>query len=547
MKKILLLFVMAFAIMSTSFAQFNKYDKEQVFGVSDSIIQSWDFNDTINFYYPVFGHNEYGDIGFAEKYNVTKTAKVKSVFVLFGGIKLTNQDKNMYAFVLDKDRKLLGGSKIIQYKDIKLNNTSVYPNNGEGYTRFDFDSIVEVAGEYYVGVFYDDYTGSTSLDDEIIIASTKDGVRGNNYSEQNIYYNFTESGDLAYGDISSDFGVSINLAIGVKLDFCDVVINAGSDLTVCSGDSVLLNATFTGSYLTNPIVAWSDSIVDNNYIIGNNIKGIVTSSKKLYVTIVTDECMAYDSLYITVKTDCNPNVCDLTASITKTVNTTTVTLDALPNIGATYNWNTGATTQNITINKPTENTTYYVTVTKIGTTCTATATMVVLANDNGACNISASISKTVNNDKSVTLTAFPSLDATYLWSTNATTQSITVNPTTTATTNYTVTVTKIGTTCTSIATTAITSLNEIEQIKASLSVYPMPINEQLNISFDMVNSGNVNIIISDITGRIIYNETVKSNGTSVNKNINTENIANGVYTLKIETLNGNIVKKIIKN
>ncbi|OFY22684.1 MAG: hypothetical protein A2X02_02460 [Bacteroidetes bacterium GWF2_29_10] len=85
------------------------------------------------------------------------------------------------------------------------------------------------------------------------------------------------------------------------------------------------------------------------------------------------------------------------------------------------------------------------------------------------------------------------------------------------------------------------------QFDMSLNIYPIPTNNLLHISFDLPKQDYANIIISDMMGKTMHYETIKSNETAINKTINMENIPNGIYTLKVETINGNIIRKIIKN
>ena len=104
----------------------------------------------------------------------------------------------------------------------------------------------------------------------------------------------------------------------------------------------------------------------------------------------------------------------------------------------TFAWSNGALTQSTTVS-PTTTTTYTVTMTdNIG--CTSTDQVVVTVNANPTVNVGADVA--ICNGSSRTITATPTgglSPYTYAWSTSATTQAITVSPTTNTT--YTVTVT----------------------------------------------------------------------------------------------------------
>src|SRR5690606_20915911 len=100
--------------------------------------------------------------------------------------------------------------------------------------------------------------------------------------------------------------------------------------------------------------------------------------------------------------------------------------------GTSYVWNTGETTQNITVS-PTATTTYTVIGTVNG--CQNTDSVTVFVNVETV-TANAGVDETICQGYSTTLTA--SGGDTYLWNTGATTQSITVNPNTTS--SYSVTV-----------------------------------------------------------------------------------------------------------
>ena len=99
--------------------------------------------------------------------------------------------------------------------------------------------------------------------------------------------------------------------------------------------------------------------------------------------------------------------------------------------GLSYEWNTGETTDILTVS-PTETTTYSVTITDLNN---ITETLDVTVTVDTAPSVDAGIDQTICEGDSITLTATGNGD--FLWSTGETTESITVSPT--ATTTYTVT------------------------------------------------------------------------------------------------------------
>ncbi|MDO9187824.1 MAG: PKD domain-containing protein [Bacteroidia bacterium] len=113
--------------------------------------------------------------------------------------------------------------------------------------------------------------------------------------------------------------------------------------------------------------------------------------------------------------------------------------------GTTYSWSTGATASSIT-KSPTTTTSYTVTGTSGGCSGTAIATVTV----SGPLAITVN-SETICTGQSATLTA--SGGTTYLWSTGATSNSITESPATT--TSYTITGTSGGCSGTAVATVTV--------------------------------------------------------------------------------------------
>jgi large repetitive protein len=216
-----------------------------------------------------------------------------------------------------------------------------------------------------------------------------------------------------------------------------VITNTGST-TFCSGGSVVLNAPTapTGSTFT---YVWR---LNGNPITGATAQTFTANAAGAYSLVVTNNqgCTA-TSANTTVVVNALP-----TATITASGSTTicagaSVTLSAPA--GAAYVWSNGATTQSIAASTAGA---YTVTVNSNGCTATSSATTVTV-NALPVATISASGATNLCQGSSVTLTASPA--TTYLWSTGATTPSITVN----TAGNYSVSSTTNGCTASSVPTT----------------------------------------------------------------------------------------------
>jgi hypothetical protein len=203
-------------------------------------------------------------------------------------------------------------------------------------------------------------------------------------------------------------------------------ISAGTAVSICSGKSTTLTATGGSSY------KWS------------------TAATTAAITVSPTATTTY------TVTGTNANSCSATASVA-------VTINALPTITAgsavaiclgksttltatsglsSYKWSTAAITQAITVS-PTVTTSYTVTGTN-ASSCSATASTIVTVNAIPTVSVlptSASICSGIS-------TSLAASGATsYIWSTTATTATVTVSPT--VSTTYSVTGTTSG--CTSLA------------------------------------------------------------------------------------------------
>lgn len=214
---------------------------------------------------------------------------------------------------------------------------------------------------------------------------------------------------------------TVTVSDGSTSDNDDVIVtvnalptaNAGIDKTICEGDSVTLTATGGTSYLWNTGATTASILVSPE------------STTTYTVTVTQNGCTADDDVVVTVNSLPTANAgADVTI---EEGNSTTLTASG----GGTYLWNTGETTESITVS-PTVTTTYTVTVTQNG--CSANDDVIVTVNTPVVANAGPDV--TICDGDSTTLTA--SGGSSYLWNTGATTASITVSPT--STTTYTVTV-----------------------------------------------------------------------------------------------------------
>lgn len=178
------------------------------------------------------------------------------------------------------------------------------------------------------------------------------------------------------------------------------IANAGNDTSICEGSMVNLLASGGLTYL------WNNGLT-------TALNSVSPSSHTTYiVTVTSNNCSATDTVSVAV------NPLPLVAlTDTSICIGSSILLDA-GNTGSTYTWQDGATTQTYAVSS---GGTYSVTVTN-SYGCNETASAVVIANS----TLNVQISDTsICQGQSIILNAgFPG--ASYSWSTNATSQTITI-------------------------------------------------------------------------------------------------------------------------
>lgn len=209
-----------------------------------------------------------------------------------------------------------------------------------------------------------------------------------------------------------------------------IVVNANptvtaSNQTICAGGTATIQAAGTPS---GGVYSWSN---------GSTVPSITvtpTTTTTYTVTYTVNGCSATQAAIVTVTP---PPVVTVNSATICTGGTATLSATA-SQPGGVFTWSTGATGNSITVS-PTVTTSF--TVSYVVNGCTsAPTTAQVLVNQTPTVSIN---SATICASNTATLTATPSATGgTYLWSNQATTQSITVNPVTTTT--YSVTYTLSG-------------------------------------------------------------------------------------------------------
>ncbi len=173
-------------------------------------------------------------------------------------------------------------------------------------------------------------------------------------SSQNAKHVFSSSGEFTVTlTVTTTFGCEKSTTHSVKVNPLPIA-DAGSDQSICAGDSAQLNATGGISFLWHPGSSLSDSVASNP-------SAFPLSTQKYFVTVTdTNGCSAVDSVTVNVHS-VNAN----TGNDTAICFGSSATLHASG--GISYSWQPSSSLSDSTsatpIASPTQTTTYTVTIT----------------------------------------------------------------------------------------------------------------------------------------------------------------------------------------
>ncbi|WP_033958589.1 T9SS type A sorting domain-containing protein [Psychroserpens jangbogonensis] len=312
----------------------------------------------------------------------------------------------------------------------------------------------------------------------------------------------------------------------VTVDPFVFVANAGEDQFICEDTSTTLTASEGDSYLWNT---------------GETTQSIVVSpwaSETFTVTVFEGDEQAQDD--VTVFVNLNPNVVIMNGGEVTILEGEFITLSA--NGANTYEWDNGATQPNIAVN-PSSSTTYSVT----GYINSCSDEKSITVNVVETVEAYAGEDLTICANEMVTLTAIGGED--YLWNTGEVTQSINVTPG--EDTEYSVLVYNA---LSSDEATVMVFVNDCSSavIPEADQAFDFLIYQDVNADVLKVKISGMDrvdvdqLVIYDITGKIIYREQIKSNEStlSLDKEINSSQFSRGIYIVRLIYDDTEILKKI---
>ncbi len=280
------------------------------------------------------------------------------------------------------------------------------------------------------------------------------------------------------------------------------------------------------SYLWTPAIGLSNSQIANPMSTPN-----LSINYALQATNITNNCVAYDTVHILVTGAPTAKASNDTLICANSPITLTATG------GDTYFWSNGALGDSITVS-PTISTLYYVIVSQAG--CSDLDTVFV--------NISEAKpdlgpDTTICGSSSIVLDAGSGFIS-YLWSTNANTQSINIDSTGIGYNTKSFSVEVYDTlNCHNSDTIAITfencnSINDANGESINISIYPNPSKGQFTLYSSSTNIKQLDMSIMNSTGKLILHKSLNNNAGEFNENIDIRAYPKGIYFIKLSN-NGN--------
>ncbi|MDW5289359.1 T9SS type A sorting domain-containing protein [Formosa sp. PL04] len=328
----------------------------------------------------------------------------------------------------------------------------------------------------------------------------------------------TYSVEVSEGTVSASANVTVNVnALPTA--------NAGSDQTIDQGGSVTLTASGGTRY------KWSTGATTKNITVTPN-------ATKTYTVEVFNEGDCSDTDQVKVTVNATKVEVEANAGNNQTIcEGETVKLTATG--GSSYKWSTGERTSSIKVT-PSSTTTYSVEVSE----GTVSETANVTVNVNVLPSANAGDDQVIEVGETVTLSA--SGGSFYIWNTGETTESISVSPNETML--YTVEAFNAGG-CSSkddvmVSVEALKLDPEVDKLDFEFSIYPNPATTILNLKISGLEDATP-VQIFDMSGKLLYNEVIQSDGSLMHKVLDVSRYPKGFYLLTIYRRGISITKKVV--
>lgn len=335
-----------------------------------------------------------------------------------------------------------------------------------------------------------------------------------------ITVNSSGSYTVTYTDLNGCTATSLPTVITVNPNPAAPTISANGPTTFCTGDSVVLSSSQTTGNVWSPNMETTQDIT-------------VMNSGSYSVTYTDANGCSATSSTTTVSSSAAPAPTVQVTGATALCPGETVTLTASP--ADTYLWSPGGeTTQSITVNAAGV---YFVTVTNAdpcnGTGPSTPTTVTTLTAPTAAFNYSW-------NNQLVEFSNSSAGGTVYAWDFGDFSQSTAQNPSHLYTTNGTYTVTLVVTNangCSDTTTSVVQFFVGIEEqaVLSSMTLYPNPANETLNMSINLNDGADVAVLAYDMSGKVIVNENHDMAAGQNTLQYNVSEWSNGIYFFQVTT------------
>ncbi len=88
-------------------------------------------------------------------------------------------------------------------------------------------------------------------------------------------------------------------------------------------------------------------------------------------------------------------------------------------------------------------------------------------------------------------------------------------------------------------------IHDIENKKASIDLFPNPSGGLTRVRFHSISIESYNLIVSDVNGKMVYNQSANSVAGENEMNLNLEFLSKGVYLVQVVTPTMHLHKKIV--
>ena len=90
-------------------------------------------------------------------------------------------------------------------------------------------------------------------------------------------------------------------------------------------------------------------------------------------------------------------------------------------------------------------------------------------------------------------------------------------------------------------------IDEGEASILGLNVYPNPTDEELNIAFNVANDETIQLTVQDVSGKQLLSNTIKALSGSNHVLVDTKDLANGMYFIRLNSGNSSrVVQFVVK-